>query len=464
MSENAVSMPKIGFTEKLGFLMLSLASNIVFAFKSSYYLFFLTDVCKIDVAVAGIIVMIGTIWDAINDPLVGYSAVNRKFKSGERIRPMILRYAFPLGISVVLLFTNWHLKDLPAAIVATVIYIVFELMNTFMSVPYNSMASLATNSNSDRRSINAYRNLGGCLGSAIGAVACLPLLKLFGAMDGTGNLIESASSAGFMKTAALMGFIIALGAVFHYFTTKERVKPINSDETKLGFFEIFRMLMRSRSFVMNTVFIFLYGTSSFLLLTDIVYYCRVVLGSAAKATMIQAVYIVFSVISSFIISPIDRKLGRGKCMALGAIVMIVGKIWFVFSPESLPALYLVAASVGFGMTASFVAFNTNRNIIVDLVEWKEGRRLDSMVSTVDNLMTKLGQALVTLINSMLLSRAGYDATLAVLPDSVAPMLEALIGWIPLVVAVFMAVIGFLFPIEKEVAEMNRAKGLGAEHS
>ena len=158
---------------------------------------------------------------------------------------MILRYAFPLGISVVLLFTNWHLKDLPAAIVATVIYIVFELMNTFMSVPYNSMASLATNSNSDRRSINAYRNLGGCLGSAIGAVACLPLLKLFGAMDGTGNLIESASSAGFMKTAALMGFIIALGAVFHYFTTKERVKPINSDETKLGFFEIFRMLMRS---------------------------------------------------------------------------------------------------------------------------------------------------------------------------------------------------------------------------
>ena len=45
MSENALSMPKIGFTEKLGFLMLSLASNIVFAFKSSYYLFFLTDVC-----------------------------------------------------------------------------------------------------------------------------------------------------------------------------------------------------------------------------------------------------------------------------------------------------------------------------------------------------------------------------------------------------------------------------------
>ena len=47
---------------------------------------------------------------------------------------------------------------------------------------------------------------------------------------------------------------------------------------------------------------------------------------------------------------------------------------------------------------------------------------------------------------------------------IAPMLEALIGWIPLVVAVFMAVIGFLFPIEKEVAEMNAAKGLRAEHS
>ena len=35
MSENALSMPKIGFTEKLGFLMLSLASNIVLPSKAA---------------------------------------------------------------------------------------------------------------------------------------------------------------------------------------------------------------------------------------------------------------------------------------------------------------------------------------------------------------------------------------------------------------------------------------------
>ena len=69
-------------SEKLGFLTFSTANNIVFSFKSSYYLFFLTDVLKINVATAGIVIAIGTVWDAINDPLVGYMAVNHKFKNG----------------------------------------------------------------------------------------------------------------------------------------------------------------------------------------------------------------------------------------------------------------------------------------------------------------------------------------------------------------------------------------------
>lgn len=43
---------------------------MVYQFKSIYYLFFLTNVLKIDVLVAGMILTIGTVWDAVNDPLI----------------------------------------------------------------------------------------------------------------------------------------------------------------------------------------------------------------------------------------------------------------------------------------------------------------------------------------------------------------------------------------------------------
>ena len=80
--------PRLKLPEKLGFGSFSAASNIVYQFKSLYYLFFLTDVLKIDMGIAGTILSLGIVWDAINDPLVGYFAVNHRFKNGERVRPL----------------------------------------------------------------------------------------------------------------------------------------------------------------------------------------------------------------------------------------------------------------------------------------------------------------------------------------------------------------------------------------
>lgn len=161
-------IPPLKFGEKFGFLTFSTASNVVYQFKSIYYLFFLTNVLKIDVLVAGMILTIGTVWDAVNDPLIGFWSVNHKFKNGERCRPFALWFAVPWAVSVVLLFCDFKTSQTAAVILALVIYFIFESFNTFVAIPYNSMGGLATNRDADRRSINVYRNLGGCIGSGIG--------------------------------------------------------------------------------------------------------------------------------------------------------------------------------------------------------------------------------------------------------------------------------------------------------
>ncbi|MDD4312717.1 MAG: MFS transporter, partial [Eubacteriales bacterium] len=360
----AQEIPRTRFPEKLGFCTFSTASNVVYQFKSIYYLFFLTNVLKIDILVAGTILTLGTIWDAVNDPLIGFWAVNHKFKNGERVRPLAIWFAVPWAITVVLLFTDFGLPNKAAIAVALIVYLLFELFNTFVGIPYNSMGSLATNLDEDRRSINVFRNLGGALGAGIGAVACLPLLKVFGAMDTKGNLIDANSSHGFLLTACVMGAVCIIGCVVHFATTKERVKPIAEDDEKLSVKTVFTMLFRCKSWVLNMFYIICYGVINLLLMSCITYYATYVLGSTAAATAIQAAYLVAALGSSFLVSAIDRALGRKKTMLLAAVLFILGKIWFVINPFSLGAIYVNAISVGIAITITFVMFNTNRNNIV----------------------------------------------------------------------------------------------------
>ena len=90
---------KMGVVEKLGFMTFSMSDNIVYQFKAIYYMFFLTNVLGISVGTAGAVFAIGTVWDAVNDPLLGYMALNTRFKSGEKIRPFIL-YAVPWAVTI----------------------------------------------------------------------------------------------------------------------------------------------------------------------------------------------------------------------------------------------------------------------------------------------------------------------------------------------------------------------------
>ena len=70
---------RVKTSEKVGFLTFSASTNIVFNFKDIYYLFFLTDILEIPMAMAGIMTTIGIVWDAVNDPLIALYTANHKF-------------------------------------------------------------------------------------------------------------------------------------------------------------------------------------------------------------------------------------------------------------------------------------------------------------------------------------------------------------------------------------------------
>lgn len=440
---------QVKLLEKLGFGGLSASSNIVFNFKSLYYLTFLKMILNVPVKWAGIIVTIGTIWDAVNDPLIGYWSVNHKFKSGEKIRPLTKIFAIPWGITVILMYANFHLPENLTIIICILIYLVFEAFYTFLCIPYNSMAALASNVDSDRKSINAFRSVGGMVGTVIGALAVPSIVKAFGGFKNA-NIYTAEDSSALLKTAVVMAIIAIVGCMFHYFTSKERIHQQSSEEEHIGFLETFKMLFSIKSWVMNMLFILCYGIASALVMNEINDYAAYIYGDSSIVTPVLGVYVVAAVIGSIFIGKVDEKLGRSKTMILSALIQIVGKIPFIIMPESMISIMINAATCAFGIQGAFVLFNTNRNNVTDMVEFKFNRRIDSMVATCDNLITKLAEAVAIWLMTLSLDLAGYDSANGLAQSAATKAtICALLGWVPAIVCAFMAFFAYKCNIQEE---------------
>ena len=447
----------ISFSEKFGFLAFSTSSNIVFNFKSIYYLIFLTNVLKIPVLTAGTILTLGTIWDAINDPLIGIFTANHSFKNGEKIRPYALWCSVPWAISIVLLFCDFNTPKTMTVVLCLIIYFVFEALYTFLCMPYNSMGSLASNIDEDRKAINAFRSLGGCLGSGIGAVAVTPLVKVFGGLQGEGAIIGKGDARALFLTACLMGVICIIGCLWHYFTTRERVKQISDDNEKLSLIQAYKMLFKCKSWVYNMLYIIGYGICQAFVMDTINYYAAYIIGSSSAATPILAAYLVVAVLFSIITPKVDSILGRKRTMIAGILVMLLGMIPFILNPYSMACIYINAIGLGIGLTITFVMFNTNRNNIADIVEWQSGRRIDSMVAAGDNLASKLAEALAVQLMAVALAKAGFDESLMLAQtDATRATICALLGWVPWIIGALMIVVLLFMDIDKEYADSKPA--------
>ena len=446
--------------EKLGYMAYSTSANIVFNFKSLYYLIFLTNVLQIPVLTAGTMMTLGTIWDVTNDPIIGVFAGNVKFRSKEKIRPYLLVIAIPWALGLVLLFTDFNLTQTLAVIVSLLIFFFYEIANTFRGIVYNGLGALASDNDDDRKSINAFRSLGACLGSGIGAVAVTPIVRLFGGLQEKNAIIGKGDARALFLTALVMGGLCVFGCLVHYFTSKERVQEKEEHDDSVSIKDTYKMLFKCKSWVWNMLYIMGYGICNTLIMTAINYYAAYILGSSSKATPILAAYLVVSIIMSLLTPKIDTLLGRKKTMYLGVISQIVGKVIFMLNPTNEIFIYINAISVGFGATITFIMLNQNRNNISDVVEIQNHRRLDAMVSTGDNLASKLAEALVTQLMAFALAAAGFNEALKI-NQTVATknVICGLLGLVPCIVLVGMLITIRFLDIEKEKKESLEREGL-----
>ena len=440
--------------EKLGFGAFAGGYNLLYLFKGSYYLFFLTNVLGISVATAGTLVAVGGIWDAINDPLIAYYTVNHTSRKGEHIRYSLLYFAIPVAICFVLLFTNFHTSDKVTIIIAGLAFFIYDSMLTFFGIGYSTMNTVATEDQEERTSLNIWRSIGSNIGTVLGTLGCFPLLNAFGALDESGNLIPETADKGFFLVAAIFAVICAISAFIHYFTTEERVRPAD-EEQHISFIDMLKDLLGYKQFNLCTVQVLAYNVAILVIQTVVAYYATYITGSTAMSTTFLAAYILGMLLSSaLLVHIVDEKLGHKKTMLIGALLFAVSKIPFALAPDSMVMALLNFFVSGVGAAMLYVTIFVYYSNIGDLVEWRSGKRMDACLGAVSGFITVISSAIATEILSLVLDSSGFDPALTMQPESALTAIKSFVGWVPLVISILMLVVTYLIDIDSEMDKMK----------
>ncbi len=202
---------KLPLKTKLGFGVYDLGGNLFFTVMGFYSLNFLTDVVRIDPAVAGLIVLIGKIWDAVTDPVMGFISDRTQSRWGRR-RPWIFIGSVPLFLSMWWFFTKPGIADPTGlAIWAGVALAALNTAYTIVNIPYSSLTPDLTKDYNERTSLNGYRFGFAVIGTLIGAGAVGPIVGL-----------APTQEAGFSTVGLLFGLLMLITALITVFSVKEK--------------------------------------------------------------------------------------------------------------------------------------------------------------------------------------------------------------------------------------------------
>ena len=210
------SSQKVSIGEKLGYSLGDMAANLVFQMMVIFQLKFYTDIFGLDGAVAGSILMIGSISAIIVDPTVGILADRTRTRWG-KFRPWLIWTAIPFAIFYVLAFYNPGIQDKSAvAVYATISYVLLMTVYSFNNIPYTSLGGVMTSDIRERTSITTIRFIAVTIAQFVVQGLTLPLVD---------NLGQGNQQRGWVTTIGIFAIIAIFLFLITFLVTKERIQP-----------------------------------------------------------------------------------------------------------------------------------------------------------------------------------------------------------------------------------------------
>src|ERR1035437_1460510 len=212
---------RLSFLEKAGYSLGDGAANFVFMTMILFQLNFYTDTMGITAAVAGSLLLVGRLWDAFFDPMMGLMADRTNTRWG-KFRPWVLWTAIPWGVVMVVAYTTPNFGTTGKIVYACITNMLLMTLYSANNTPYSAMTGVMTGDVNERPSLSSYRFVAAMIAQLIVGGFTLPLVAKFG----QGN-----NAKGWQITMGLWATICVVLFVITFLTTRERISPTNAVQT-----------------------------------------------------------------------------------------------------------------------------------------------------------------------------------------------------------------------------------------
>lgn len=206
---------KLSFIEKAGYSLGDGAANFVFMTMILFQLNFYTDTLGIAAASAGTLLLVGRLWDAFFDPMMGVLADRTNTRWG-KFRPWVLWTAVPWGVVMVMAYTSPGFGSAGKLVWACATNILLMTLYSANNTPYSAMTGVMTGDVAERTTLSSYRFVAAMIAQLIVGGFTLPLVAKFG----QGN-----NAKGWQMTIGLWALVCVVLFVITFLTTRERIQP-----------------------------------------------------------------------------------------------------------------------------------------------------------------------------------------------------------------------------------------------
>ena len=439
----------------------------IYMLRSIFYAIYLTDVVGLDPRLASFGGLVGVIWDAINDPIIGLLTDRMRTRLGRR-RPFLLWFAVPFGLSFILLWSapKWD-NQIALLVYVTITFMLTDTLQTLIYVPYLSLTPELAPDYDERTSLTGFRSFFQLFGSLMVVLAAPTIVDSVLAAGYT-------QQQGFMLVGAIFGGISVIPLTLIALFIKERATPEQTEALPLR--ETMRVAWQNIPFrygvgihllnwsatdmmAVTFPFFLVYWIAQGDLLANVLIHFTLfgftfVMNLALESAFFGIMMLVCILCIRFWLWLARTRNKRDAYMLGMGFWVIVQLMILTVQPGQVFYLLVIAAFGGIGVSAAYVLPDA---LFADIIEWDElrtGRRQEGVYYGVRAFIRKVAGALVIFVALQSLGWSGYQTppegvTQFAQPDSALRMIRFLVSPFGAIMLSGVVVLTAFFPLTRE---------------
>lgn len=362
----------------------------------SYIMIFYTDVFGLSASLAGLVLLITRLVDALSNPVLG-AIMDRTQSRWGRFRPYLLIVPIPFAIFTVLMFWYPELSPMMKFIYALITFNIAGLCFTCIDVAIWGLMPNLTRDGKERSQLislsRAFSNVAGM----VFAPLVIPLVLLLG---------QGQDETGYAYLGVIIGSLSILFCWILFFNSREI--PAELPVRNTAFTSLLKKLLRNRAVLCVILAMMTFGMSVGLQNAMGIYYLKYYLYLPEMVPLYILISYSCKVLGALIAPRVVVWFGNAPCARLTFLIMGILSTVMLFAPVSYPIIYFVlAAGFSIGIGILLVSITGMMADTSDRIEQISGQRNDGMLFSFNALSMQTGFALSAAAAGVILQMSGY---------------------------------------------------------